>query len=719
MRTKVTLVLIFLNVVLFYYIFFVHVSFKPVDNVGRILGPGVANIQTLAITDEKQDTLIRIERHGDKWLLTTPIVWPANEFAVRGIINELLYLRPDATFPVENLPNTNQSLADFGLEKPRLTLSFTPAAVPGSPAPAPVVIGIGDSSGVGNRLYILSPDGKQIHVVPRSLAENLTRTLTSIRSDEIFTIPVFEATSLNLEPANGSRIRFRRDNDRWSIEGLSVTQARASKVKTELALTDLRDLRVNSFVPSAESEPIRAALKTPALRITIEGTNRRETLLLGAPVPNAPTVATATPPADGAPPSTEAKPSTLHYAVMESIDSSDTASSGATVFTVYVPDKFFKDTLLNAARELRERQILDLDFSTLSSLTLASPQSPQEIVLQRLEAPAASAWQIVRRSPDRAPEPEPADRAIVEQLISDLAHLSAEDPADNEDHPSSAFIDAPSEAQKEEFGFNRPARTITFTTSGTQTPATVRLLIGTSHDRHTYAKLANQEYIYRVSDEILNQIPVDPLVYRQRLLRELPANITITALKLTDLANDAILLDTTLPLAADSPLKPAVIESLVAQLRTLRAKKFTAGEQRKTVFIAGEERPWKYRLDATLTTAGAEARATVSKLYFSERAGGDIQLAGSPEFNVVFEVEQPLLDALFALTYGPHDPGPPPETEPQSTATPPPASTDTPAPAPASESTAVPASTPVSPPAQSTEPTPAPDTAAVKEPVTP
>jgi len=162
-----------------------------------------------------------------------------------------------------------------------------------------------------------------------------------------------------------------------------------------------------------------------------------------------------------------------------------------------------------------------------------------------------------------------------------------------------------------------------------------------------------------------------------------------------------------------------VIESLVAQLRTLRAKKFTASEQRKTVFIAGEERPWKYRLDATLTTAGAEARATVSKLYFSERAGGDIQLAGSPEFNVVFEVEQPLLDALFALTYGPHDPGPPPETEPQSTATPPPASTDTPAPAPASESTAVPASTPVSPPAQSTEPTPAPDTAAVKEPVTP
>jgi hypothetical protein len=50
-------------------------------------------------------------------------------------------------------------------------------------------------------------------------------------------------------------------------------------------------------------------------------------------------------------------------------------------------------------------------------------------------------------------------------------------------------------------------------------------------------------------------------------------------------------------------------------------------------------------------------------------------LAGSPEYNVVFESNQKLLDALFTLTYGPRDPGPPPpsvETEPPAAAGAPP-----------------------------------------------
>jgi hypothetical protein len=661
MRTKVTLVLIFLNVALFYFIFFVGGNFRPAKDTSGILGPEVANIQTLTIGDAAGETLIRLERRSDKWLITKPIVWPANEFSVRSIINELQFLRPNATFDVVDLPKSGQSLADYGLEKPLLTLSFTAASVPGAPAPAPVLLRIGDSTKVGNLLYILSPDGQRIHVVPRSLAENLIRTQLTLRSDELFTIPVFEASSLTLEPANSSRIRFRRENDRWFIEGLSVNQTRASKVNTELALGSLREWRVASFVPETETSAVRASLATPALRITIQGNNRRETLLLGppAPVPAAP----VTPPADET--AAVAKPpvpATLYYALMESEDSTDT-SLPSTLFTVSVPDEFLKSTLLNAQRELREKQILDFDPAALSAIALSTSQTPDELVLQRLEAPASSAWQIVRRSPGRVPQPEPADRAIVDRLISDLARLSAQEPAQNEEILS-AFIDAPSEAQKEDLGFNRPARTLILTTTAaanTPAPAPVRLLIGVGRDRRTYAKLAHQETIYRVSDEILRDTPADPLYYRQRLIRELPATTPIIALKLTDLTNDSVLLETALPLPADAPATTSTaIESLVAQLRTLRAKNFTSTEFTKTVFSAGEERPWKFRLDATLSPAGgnADARPTVTSLFFSDRAGGDRQLAGSAEFNLVFEVEQPLLDALFVLTYGPRDPGP-------------------------------------------------------------
>lgn len=657
MRTKVTLVLIFLNVALFYFIFFVRGHLVIKDDPNIILGPAVANIQTLAISDAAGETVIRLERRSDKWLLTSPIVWPANEYAVQTIINELQFLKPEATFEVADLAASGQTLADFGLEKPPLTLTFTAAATTGAPVPSPVLLRIGEFVKVGNRLYILSPDGKRIYVVPRSLAESLNRTLQTLRSDELFTIRNFEARSLNLEPANGSRIRFRRENDKWFIEGLSVSQTRASKTNTEVALSRLRELRVHNFVPAAEAEAVRADLATPALRITIEGNNRRETLLLGKPAPVPPAPAATT---EVTTPETKPEPSTLYYALMESEEVGENTPNRATLFTVSVPDKFLKDTLLNAQRELREKQILDIDPTTLSAITLASPQSPEEVVLQLLDTPASVAWQIVRRSPDRAPEPQPADREIVDRLITDLARLSATEPPQTGDNRVSAFIDVASEAQKEEFGFNRPARTITITTSGKPAPPPIRLLIGSGHDKQTYAKLAHQEYIYRVSDEILAETPVDALYYRQRLINELPANTSITGLKLTDLANDSVLLDATLPLTAETATTPngKAIDAIATHLRTLRAKNFTSGELKKTVFVAGEERPWKYRLDATLgPTSGTETRASVLTLLLSERSGGGQQLAGA--FDVVFEIEQPLLDALFTLTYGARDPGPP------------------------------------------------------------
>jgi hypothetical protein len=70
------------------------------------------------------------------------------------------------------------------------------------------------------------------------------------------------------------------------------------------------------------------------------------------------------------------------------------------------------------------------------------------------------------------------------------------------------------------------------------------------------------------------------------------------------------------------------------------------------VFAAGEVRPWRYRLDATISLPGGAGGGQVNTmtLWFAERTGGAEQLAGSKEFGAVFAVEQPLLDALWTLT---------------------------------------------------------------------
>ena len=81
MRSKVTVVLLFLNVVLFYYIYrWGHVA--PLDpNGASVYGPEVAAIDSLTRISRGGATL-KLDRHGESWWLTKPYEWPANPNAV-------------------------------------------------------------------------------------------------------------------------------------------------------------------------------------------------------------------------------------------------------------------------------------------------------------------------------------------------------------------------------------------------------------------------------------------------------------------------------------------------------------------------------------------------------------------------------------------------------------------------------------------------------------
>jgi hypothetical protein len=207
MRTKVTLILILLNVALLAVIIYARRQWQAEQEVARfskrVLGSEAIGMNSLEITSSGQDRVIRLERASDNapWELKAPINWPANDFAVRRIIHELEFLDAETSFAVEGLADNGQSLADYGLKPSRLSLAFTrPAPARGAPDLS-TRLEIGDTTKVGNRLYVLSPDGKKIHVVGRSLAESLIVGMEDLRTDTLFTIPVFEVRSLGLQNA--------------------------------------------------------------------------------------------------------------------------------------------------------------------------------------------------------------------------------------------------------------------------------------------------------------------------------------------------------------------------------------------------------------------------------------------------------------------------------------------------------------------------------------
>lgn len=638
MRSKVTVVLLFLNVVLFFYIFRFEEQWRAeranLEARRRVLPPEVASLDSFTRTARTGESVKLEKKDGGAWWLTTPYAWPANPNAVSRLHNELQFLEHETSFLVADLPKSGQTLADYGLADPALTIDLTAAG-------RSYRLQIGDDTRTGNRLYVLSPDTERIHVVSRSLAESVGMPLTDLRTETLFTIPVFEVRSLNIQtgPPSNLKIRLRRDNaGRWGFE--TPILARAQKAGVEVTINALSALTAKSFLDRSGAD--RTGLDSPALRVTFEGNARRETLLLGA----------AAAPGE-------------YYARFE---------DQSIVFTTAVPAQLFA-VLQSSQEELRDRHVLDFDRTAVTSLTLAAPGQP-ELSLRRLEpgpaagaapAPGAttSAWQLVTRAEGQAPVTAAADPGVINDLLGRLERLSA----------AKFLSDAPSAADVENYGFNRPEREISLglTTGGGldgQGPSTLVLQIGLSPERPgiAFARLTTPPFVYEIAPDLLEETPVLARHFRHRLLRKLPEGAQLTSVSLVDLTTDKPVYAQKLKegdktwgptLAAEPEPVRRAVEGLLSELTELRAAAFTAEN-----FSAGQaatpegNRPWRYRLDYTVAFNGSAENP--ASLFLTARLGGMTLVAGTADFGgVMFTVSQPLLDALFALTYtASEDPGP-------------------------------------------------------------
>ena len=652
MRSKVTVVLIFLNVVLFFYIFRFEEKWRAervtLEARRRVLPPEIASLDSFTRTTPAGE-IVRLEKKkdGEGWTLTKPYVWPANPNAVSRLHNELQFLEHHTSFLVADLPKANQTLADYGLAEPALTLDLTAAG-------KSYRLQIGDDTRTGNRLYLLSPDGERIHVVSRSLAESVGMPLSDLRTNTLFTIPVFEVRSLNIltgPPAN-LKVRLRRDGHaRWGFE--SPILARANKAAVEVTINALSALTAKTFLDRTDTG--RTGLDAPAYHLTFEGNARRETLLLGQTAPGG-----------------------EYYARFENQD---------VVFTTAVPPQLLK-VLGSSQEQLRDRHVLDFDPATVTSLTLTAPGQP-EISLQRLEAAAPGQdWQLITRSNGSAPLTLPADPAVITGLLQKIQQLSARDLPQPDGQVKPGFLtDAPSAADVESYGFNRPEREISLglTTGGGLdglAPSTLVLQVGVSPDRPgtAFARLTNPPFVYEIVPDILDDTPTNPRHYRLRLLRKLPEGALLTQVSLVDLSSGTTLValklnegekdwERFLGSIEAEPMRKT-LRAILTELGTLRADSFTADSFSPDHADTPEgNRPWRYRLDYTVAFGGAQEAP--ASLFLTERLGGTTLVAGTADFGgVTFKVTQPLLDAIFALTYTTkHDPGPtaPPAPSPEPT----------------------------------------------------
>ena len=612
MRFRLTIILVLLNLALFTLLYFLAKGpTGPRSGSSALLAQGVVQgAEKIQIENPETGQEWMIEKRAATWRITSPVLWPANPFAVSRILNQLQFLEEVTRFAVSDIEQSGQSLADFGLDPPKATLTLHHRG-------AQSQIAIGQGTEVGNRLYVLSPDRANVVVVNRELLDSITFELEAMRSQEIFDIPLFETRSVSLKIGD-LPVRIVRDGGGWKFE--TPVETTADTARVESAINRLTGMRLVDF--SEEDQRVHG-LESPRMRLTLEGNNRRQTVIIGNRVEDDFQVL-------------------RYYAKL---------ADSATVFVLPAgPLSDFFDSL----DRLRERQFVQLERDAITSITISAGE--QSTQLQKLEQ---GGWQVPVKDARRSFLVWPADPTVIDGLIEAILGLRA-----------IVFVsDSPSAADLESFGFNHPQRRVAIQAASQQSS----ILIGDfdGEEQALYVKIEEAPFVYQVEENrLLNLLELRPLHYRLRVLEEQPPSARILSIALTDLQSDELLFSIRSDPPEEEGAKTGILERgieealagieepdrqsarlLISQVRKFAVKSFPREQNPEGHQIGDRFLRWRYLLRAQLRLPGGdEAQIRTRQFTFTERIGGTTQIGYSPDHATAFELTQELIDAIFHFT---------------------------------------------------------------------
>ena len=179
MRFKFTILLLALNIVTFGLVLFLSKRAEHTDThnggLSGMIGREVIEADRIELSGKKLEVPRVLERDGSSWRITQPMQWSANYFAINRILNQLQFLEEEASFSIDEITQTGQSLADYGLDDPWLKLTI-------GQQNQSIELSIGTRTEIGNNFYLLGPGGEDVFVVSRQVIDSLLIDLGDLRN---------------------------------------------------------------------------------------------------------------------------------------------------------------------------------------------------------------------------------------------------------------------------------------------------------------------------------------------------------------------------------------------------------------------------------------------------------------------------------------------------------------------------------------------------------
>lgn len=606
---KFTLILLGLNALAFLVLFFASNSqFKAFNNSSSLtaqITEFTQKIDALQIKGEKITTPLLLVKTNNQWTLDEPTQWPANSFAVDQIIHALNTLEASVVFSLDEIKQTDQSLSDYGLDEPLLSLNLYKDT-------ETLNINIGKSTALGNQLYLYLPRTKNIYVVGNSSFQDAMFELNTLRKTQIFDLPKYEIDALNIQiRPNGSesqgtlavRIERNPDGSSWTFE--SPLKVEADSTLVSKTIEELTHYTVEKFIQPDTLDSELLGFNNPSMKITLQGNKRRRTLILGNSIINQNEI-------------------TAFYAKLE---------NNPSIFTV---DASIFNNLIKAQRALRERNFIQIESDSITTIEIAT--SNLKMTLQKLENDEWQALAFNQSSPTKTIK---ADKELIEQLIGRLQILRASD----------FFADAPTQDELNALNFDAPLMKIS-AFSNDQESLKLSVVDNPEDSSLLLAKIKEDPTLYTIEKaSFLANFQTSPLFFKNKIIEKLPKAAQITQIQLTDLETQINILDQNV---SDSDVS---LEPLLSQLQEIKVKEYIDQD-----FIANNPNkadnlgipapyPWRYKLTYEISFPGDSVSKLVKRtFYFGSRLSGTTQIGGSSEKNLVFTCTQPFIEALFAQT---------------------------------------------------------------------
>ena len=615
---RLTFILLILNGFAFIGLFLLsNAQFKSnqdSQNLNFTIQEFTRDLDRINISGTELEETIQLTLDGQEWNLDLPIQWPANNFTVTQIIHQLNLLSAEARFSLNEILQANQSLSEFGLTEPVLSIELSNGG-------KALQILLGETTPLGNKLYLYLPQKEMIYVVANRLFQSQLLSLNNLRQKEIINIPNFEVEALNYQVRTSSedrlsnlsvRIEKNLSDNTWYFNAPSKAQADTNLVNQ--TIRELTTAQVKKFIPPEILDSEMLGFKNPYMKLTLEGNKRRTTLILGNSL-------------------SEQNETKRYYAKLE---------NNPSVFTVDAEDF---DRFVEAHKALREKNFIDLNLAAISSIDVFDERNQTK--LQRLEN---NQWQVLSLDQNTSRQSVQADSAIVDRFLKSLARLRAVD----------FFSDNSSKESLSALGFDRALLTIKLFDKEANM-LHLKAVAHPSNDALLLVNLEDSTSIYSVEKtHFLENFNASLLFYKTRVIEKLPKAARITKLQIIDLQSGDPLLNLSPDPLEDSPpnsIDPASDDKeLFPSLIEMRTQGYIDQPFALDALDTNGQALWKYQLLFEIILPGdTEAKIETRTYYLSARQSGSLQLGGSQSKNLVFQLSSELIQALdpFINTFEP------------------------------------------------------------------